>query len=888
MNTKTTLVLAILAVGVLACLVFLVKPWEEKAAGPVEEPRTTAQALFEPKPADVDRVEVTVRGESVARVFKKDADGWSMLSPTTCPATEWEVNSGIVEKVGNLKYTKEYKVGDKHRPDDAITRLNNPAATVKLMKGGQTLAELHVGNRLGTGRGNYIKRGGSDSIYESQESLAGAFDKKISTYRNKRILNIKLDDVREVQAAGLSNYKLVKSGQNWLIEQPERGRADKTAVESNVVSPLIGLYVQDFVDDAPASDKPYGLDEPRLTLTVKSTKTIPPKAKPGDPDTKPADTQPSTEEVVNTLLVGGPTGDNSYYARLTSAPWVFTLSSTTVDNFAKKVSDLRDKTLAKIENAKVIKIAGNTPDGDMTLSKKNGRWSFADGSACDAAAVDDLIKAVADLKAAEFVDTSALLVPLNWDKPRARVTVTQEGEANPVTVLVGPPTASGKMVYVRNAAEDAVAAVREDQVTQLLAGPVAYTDRQVVQFPRERATKLEITRTGGEAVTLKQEKNVWSMIKPIQAVADAEATRNLMQDLSSLRAKRVVGRNKAAFGLDSPAVTLAVWVEPLTADPNVKVVSTAPSTRPATRPSTQPASTQPGKKPTLQDLLDYTLALPKEKQNPLAIEMLRDMIAKEKAAAVTQPATQAATGPSAYPPGMSPEELIEHQKSLPKEQQNPKATEMLEKLIAERKEAATRPAATEPAATRPAPKPTIYRLMLVQKEGKTYACREGSELVYELENKIYEDATAEMHDRKVAKLEPATATELAITTGGTELVFRKSGDEWTYTTDPVLPIDKAKVDEVLNAIRDLKTHRYVAYETADMARYGFAGQTDRVSVLTEGGDRIEILLSAAGPTGDPDKSRYAALAGSKAVFLLKGDQVDKLARRIDSFEKAAK
>ncbi len=877
MNTKTTLVLAVLAVVVVACLFFVVKPWEERVVTPEdEEPKTTAKALFEPKPADVDRVEVSLRDEPTAQVFKKDADGWTMLSPTTCPAIDYQVTGNLIDKVGNLKYLKEYKVGDKYRPDDSVTRLNNPAATVKLMKGEQTLAELVVGGGLGIGKGNYIKRGGSDSIYESQETLSKAFDKKASEYRNKKILNVKLEDVKAVVASGLSSYKLVKSGQNWLIEQPERGRADKNAVESNVVNPVIGLYVVNFVEDAPANLRRFGLDQPRMTLTVTSTKTVPPKAKPGDPNTQPADTQPSTVEVENTLLVGGPTGDNNYYAKLKTAPWVFTLGSGTVDNLAKKVSDLRDKTLAKVESAKVIKLVSKTPDGEMTLAKKQGKWAFADGSVSDASAVDDLVKALADLKAEDFVDTAGQLVPLDWSKPRASVTVTQEGEANPVTVLVGPASSSGKMVYVKNAAEDAVAAVREEQVTQLLAGPVAYSDRQVMQFPRERATKLEITRAGGQTVTLKQEKNVWSMIAPVKASTDAEAVRNLMQDLATLRAKRVASKDKKAYGLDSPAVTLAVTVEPLTADPKVKVVSTAPA-------ATKPATTQPGKKPTLQDLLDYTLSLPKEKQNPLAIDMLKDMIAKEKAAATqaaTQPSTKPATAPAKYAPGMSPEELLAFQKTLPKDQQNPKATEMLEKLISERKSAETQPAATQPA-----PPPTIYRLAVGQKDGKTYACRDSSDLVYELENKVYDDASAEMHDRQVAKLDTAAATELSLVTGGGELTFRKSGDEWTYAGDPVLPIDKTKVDEVLNAVRDLKTHRYVSYQGADRAQYGLTGQVNRVSVVAEGGKRIEILIGTTGPTGDADKSRYAALADGQTVFLLKGDQVDKFTKKLDNFEK---
>ncbi|MDM8006517.1 MAG: hypothetical protein QUV05_10270 [Phycisphaerae bacterium] len=46
-------------------------------------------------------------------------------------------------------------------------------------------------------------------------------------------------------------------------------------------------------------------------------------------------------------------------------------------------------------------------------------------------------------------------------------------------------------------------------------------------------------------------------------------------------------------------------------------------------------------------------------------------------------------------------------------------------------------------------------------------------------------------------------------------------------------------------------------------------------------------MSAGGPAGDADKSRYAALSGSNGVFLLKGDQAGKFTRKLDDFEKKA-
>ena len=164
------------------------------------------------------------------------------------------------------------------------------------------------------------------------------------------------------------------------------------------------------------------------------------------------------------------------------------------------------------------------------------------------------------------MDSATTPVDVDWNKPRAKVTLTLTGEPNPVTVLVGPASTSGRMVYVRNAAEEGVAAVPEDTIAQLLLGDVSYRNRSVLTFDRERARKIELTRKGGKPVELTRTDadRTWRMQSPVQAEADADAVRNLLQDVSNLSAKKVVAvGDKAKYGLNEPEVTLAVAVHPL-------------------------------------------------------------------------------------------------------------------------------------------------------------------------------------------------------------------------------------------------------------------------------------------------------------------------------------
>jgi hypothetical protein len=167
-----------------------------------------------------------------------------------------------------------------------------------------------------------------------------------------------------------------------------------------------------------------------------------------------------------------------------------------------------------------------------------------------------------------------------------------------------------------------------------------------------------------------------------------------------------------------------------------------------------------------------------------------------------------------------------------------------------------------------------------------YACLDDQDTVYEVSDKLYEDAVAEMHDRRIAAFEVSEVTTMSFGTSDARIVLGKSGeDDWKYLADPVLPIDKEKVKEALNDLRDLETHRYVDYAAADLSKYALGKALDAVEVSLAG-RKIGIQVSKTGPADDPDDSRYAVVAGTQKVFLLKGEQADKLARKLEDFEKS--
>jgi len=313
--------------------------------------------------------------------------------------------------------------------------------------------------------------------------------------------------------------------------------------------------------------------------------------------------------------------------------------------------------------------------------------------------------------------------------------------------------------------------------------------------------------------------------------------------------------DKAKYGLDKPGVTVAV---------------------------TMKAANVP-----------YVQAMPEVKPQPASVPA--------QAAAASRPATMAATAPASGPARDVAilKQLIEYQKTNPNE--NPLATEMLKKRLADlqasmpAEAAASAPAASAPAvaaASAPAPAPApaagkVYQLQMTVKDGVAYACRPDSDVIYDLDIKVVDDALVEMYDCQITSFDPADVTEAVFRNKGTNITLRKVGNDWKYIEDQLVQVESSKVSDVLAAFKDLKTHRYTEYHATDLAKCGLAGDVDRVSFTFKNGRKIEILYSDTVPANDKAKTcRNGVVAGTDRVFHLRlQDQVPKFRQRIEDFQK---
>lgn len=593
MNQKTTWYILAAAV-VVAAAVWFVRP------GPGDDTKRKSKAdkeqpLFDPAPGELTAAEIAVPDRPAMAFAKRDGK-WRLTAPIDSQAATFAVD-GTVSRIRDLKTEGAFKAGDADRPGDDLTGLNKPIRVKLTDKDGKAYV-VKVGRQVPAARQTYIQKEGDETIYVASTDLRPDLEKSLNDYRDRRVTEFTTAEATKLDVAGEQRYVIVRSGESWTLEQPMRGRADKTAIEG-LLSAASNLSASAFVEDAPKNLAAYGLEKPALTVVVSGEKKTP-KPPPATQSTQPAQPEFNVEPWSVTLAFGAKTGENRFM-RVGSGPSVVQVPDAVVKSVAPPLDNLRDKALTRVDVNRASRITVAAAGGTVQLTKNGAVWEFAGPMLNSAAsnqaefsAVDDLLRAVRDLKATGFESDADSLKDFGFNSPRSVVEITAEGAIEPVKLIVGGDTPSGTGVYVRNDREGAIAVVKSDDVTALLAGPTSYVNRDMLTFERLWTRKIAMKR--GEAESeLAEQGGAWKFTAPVTGDAEASAVNTLLTDLASLRARRIVGSDKdlAAFGLDHPAVRVALTIQappPPTSGP-----ASQPTSGPATQPA--PAATQPAAPP---------------------------------------------------------------------------------------------------------------------------------------------------------------------------------------------------------------------------------------------------------------------------------------------------
>ena len=216
--------------------------------------------------------------------------------------------------------------------------LDPPAAEVKLeVKGRTEPLVLRVGSKNPTGVWVYAREGGKPAVMTISESIARDATRPLADFRDRTVIAFDRRNVSgiDLDVDGDQIGVVADKPGKWRIVKPRALRAD-TDLISEFLDKLEGAKAAEFVDDAPKSLQPYGLDKPsKVTVWVGKDK----------------------DRAARTLLVGRPVPEKKgVYVKREGEPGVILTAEAVWTVFPKTVGAVRDKTVVSYAADKLARI----------------------------------------------------------------------------------------------------------------------------------------------------------------------------------------------------------------------------------------------------------------------------------------------------------------------------------------------------------------------------------------------------------------------------------------------------------------------------------------------------------------------------------------------------
>lgn len=391
---RSTLALLVVLVGLGAYIYFVASKQTDTPAQERVFPSLSADAIEE----------MTIRNEAGDVTSLKKVDGkWQMTAPVAARASDLDA-SGITSALSGLEVAR---VVEEKPADLKEYGLDKPTVEVAFTaKAPNPSGKIFVGGHTATAGNLYARKDGETKVILISEFNLTTFNKSTFDLRDKAIVTFdkeKADGVDVVLAKG--GFELAKSPE-WRMLQPIAARADASAADG-LVTAVESLQMKAVVTTAPTADelKRFGLETPAATVNVHL----------------------GTERV--SVLVGGPAGDDTVYAKSSAKPDVYTIQKAAADDLMKVADDYRRKDLFDMRAFTATRIEVARAGKTTVFEKVKGTgdtaadtWKRVSPTAgeTDKEKFPAFVAALADIRAMTFVDPKT---KTGLDAPAVTITV---------------------------------------------------------------------------------------------------------------------------------------------------------------------------------------------------------------------------------------------------------------------------------------------------------------------------------------------------------------------------------------------------------------------------------------------------------------------------------
>jgi hypothetical protein len=543
MNLRTTLILLAIA---LAGLVYI-KFYESKKPG-TEEAQRQSRNVVNINREKIDGV-VIQNGDDKIDIRRRD-NKWRLETPIKDQADNALINN-LLSDVES--WQKDATISAKEIEADKARLseygLSKPKLRLKLL-GPDAPPEILFGKDAALEGKMYVRFENSKDAFVADQSVRKAIEKKPEDFRDRKLTDLILAQIsRVVLKTAAGEMELQKKGDHWEIVKPLRARGDDQKI-GDLIAQVTTARIQQFVGDDRGDLYPYGLAEPRGSITLFG----------------------QDDKQGQMLQVGGVPDKqkDQVYVRFSARGFVYSLPKKIEEILNTKPNDLRDRHLVRIDTKILDRITIDAPGrGKTVLARKEENWTIASRSNAPANSgeVRRLIDTLQNEQVTKFVeDVASNLAKYGLDQPQLQVTFssfasentaeTKAGEQPFATVAFGK--ADGDNVYARLGDEPFIVAVRRGLLDQIFADPLQWQDLSIFKFKPEQIHRLSIM-TDHELALTRGANNTW--IAPNVSINQTNV-QSLLNTLSKLQAVRWIGSTTPPHGFDKPQFVVTFTTSP--------------------------------------------------------------------------------------------------------------------------------------------------------------------------------------------------------------------------------------------------------------------------------------------------------------------------------------
>lgn len=410
MSPKKLLVLSAVVVALFGFIFF----FERKM--PTTEERARKGDLYWDIPQDrIDRVELSRGGETLE--FQRAGDaGWKMVRPEKYPADAFAVGSMVTE----LAQMKRAGGEDAAAAKMADYGLDNPVAKATIAWSDPADPKSHRERTIEFGAavpGTDVVAArveGTEKVLFVPASVLASLRKGVDDFESREVFGGATADVARLEILrGRGKLAFARKEGAWWMTDPMADRADAGEVD-RLVGALTALRAKEFLHGS-QDLAAIGLNPPLYHVALNGAKGA-----------------PAAVDFGATRADG-----NTVYARREGQ--VLTVERDIVDELSKEAEAFRSRALFGFNRSDVTGIEAAFARDSFVLALKEGGWT-ADGKPLGAAAADDVMTALLDLKCKGFLDETQIK-----GLPLPVATVTVRPKSGPVRTLSLHPR-TGEMV----------------------------------------------------------------------------------------------------------------------------------------------------------------------------------------------------------------------------------------------------------------------------------------------------------------------------------------------------------------------------------------------------------------------------------------------------------